>query len=384
MWSCRLNKKSSDLTTSITNSKRLAHTEDFQTVASASDKTQFAYFFTKTKRWQHLIELFIASNILAMLLSLAEAGSFASLSGLRLLEYALYINWVLLSFVACFEKLQPKLGNFSLSQNLIAGFFLLQAIVLFTSLSLNFLMYWGSYWSLSHFELSILFQGISLHLSYGVLLGLFCFRYVFLREQWLRQQQSELKARIQALQARIQPHFLFNSLNNVLSLISIDPDKAEQMLMDLSRLFRASLQELKLVSLKEEIELSQRYLAIEQVRLGERLKVEWKFVHLERAREVKIPLLTLQPLLENSISHGVEKILAPSQITILIEILEKQVNIIISNPYLASELGQTRGHGIALDNVKQRLEAYFGEKVTFQNYAGAGIFTTVVQYIYKK
>ena len=384
MWSCRLNKKSSDLTTSITNSKRLAHTEDFQTVASASDTTQFAYFFTKTKRWQHLIELFVASNILALLLSLAEAHGWSDLSGMRLLEYALYINWVLLSFVACFEKLQPRFKQLSLSQNLISGFFLLQSIVLLTSLSLNFLMYWGSYWSLSHFHLEILFKGLSLHLSYGVLLGLFCFRYVFLREQWLTQQQSELKARVQALQARIQPHFLFNSLNNVLSLISIDPDKAEQMLIDLSRLFRASLQELKLVRLSDEIELSQRYLAIEQVRLGERLKVEWKFVHLERAREVHIPLLTLQPLLENSIAHGVEQILAPSQITILIEILEKQVNIVISNPYPPERLKQADGNGVALENVKQRLEAYFGEKVTFQSYAGARIFTTVVQYTYKK
>jgi two-component system, LytTR family, sensor histidine kinase AlgZ len=112
--------------------------------------------------------------------------------------------------------------------------------------------------------------------------------------------------------------------------------------------------------------------------------VEWKFVHLERAREVNIPLLTLQPLLENSISHGVEKILAPSQIIVLIEILEKQVNIVISNPYPDDQLGEVSGNGIALENVKQRLEAYFGEKVTFQNYACAGIFTTVVQYVYKK
>lgn len=383
MWSCRLNKKSSDLTTSITNSKRLAHTQAAETVVSASDKTQFTYFFTKNTRWQHLIELFIASNILAMLLSLAEARGWGNLSGLRLLEYALYINWVLLSFVACFEKIQPKLKHFSLSQNLITGFFLLQALVVLTTISINFLMYWGSYLQLEHFSIEILFEGLSLHLSYGVLLGLFCFRYVFLREQWSRQQQSELKARIQALQARIQPHFLFNSLNNVLSLISIDPDKAEQMLMDLSRLFRASLQELKLVSLNDEIELCRRYLAIEKVRLGERLNIEWKFVHLERAREVKIPLLTLQPLLENSIAHGVEKIIQPSQITILIEILDNQVNIIISNPYLAGDLNTTRGNGIALDNVKQRLQAYFGEKVTFQSYAGDGIFTTVVQYLYK-
>ncbi len=71
-----------------------------------------------------------------------------------------------------------------------------------------------------------------LNLSYGVLLGAFCFRYLYLREQWGRQQHSELNSRIQAMQARIHPHFLFNSLNNVISLIAIDPDKAEQMLTE--------------------------------------------------------------------------------------------------------------------------------------------------------
>lgn len=107
------------------------------------------------------------------------------------------------------------------------------------------------------------------------------------------------------MQARIHPHFLFNSLNNVVSLITIDPDKAESMLISLSRLFRASFQELKLVSLHEEIELSKQYLMIEQIRLGERLKVEWK-VEIEplQLKQVTIPLLTLQPLLENSIFMG--------------------------------------------------------------------------------
>ncbi|MFE8306240.1 histidine kinase, partial [Acinetobacter baumannii] len=86
-----------------------------------------------------------------------------------------------------------------------------------------------------------------------ILLGAFCLRYMYIREQAVLQQHSELNARVQAMQARIHPHFLFNSLNSVVSLIAIDPDKAEQMLIDLSKLFRASFQELKLVTLKEEI-----------------------------------------------------------------------------------------------------------------------------------
>ena len=368
---------------SITNSKPLAEKQGIQTVQATSDLTQLSYFFPKNGRWQHLIELFIASNILAMLLALAEAQGWSNFSVSRWLEYALYINWVLLCFVACFEKIHRKLNTWHLSQILVLGFVLLQSIVLLTSLSLNVLWHFGGHWHFQSFSSAMLWDGVILHLSYGALLGLFCFRYVFLREQWLRQQQSELKARIQALQARIHPHFLFNSLNNVLSLISIDPDKAEQMLLDLSHLFRASLQELKLVNLKDEIELCQRYLAIEKIRLGERLNIEWKFVHLERARHAAIPLLTLQPLLENSIFHGVEKILSPSTVTIFVEVLEKHVNIVISNPYQLAAEGLRPSHGVALDNVKQRLVAYFGDGVTFQNYAGDGIFTTVVQYPYK-
>ncbi len=266
---------------------------------------------------------------------------------------------------------------------LICGFLLLQAIVLVTTISLNVLTYFGSNLNFQGLSLAIALDQVGLHLSFGILLGMFCFRYLYLREQWAQQQHSELNARIQAMQARIHPHFLFNSLNSVISLISIDPDKAEQMLLNLSRLFRASFQELKLVKLQEEIELCQRYLEIEQIRLGERLQVEWKLENKDLYSQVQIPLLTLQPLVENSIFHGVEKILTKSTISILIEILQNQINIIITNPYTQDNKTLKKGHGIAIENVRQRLEAYYGPTMTFQTFAGGGVFTTVVQYRYK-
>ena len=202
-----------------------------------------------------------------------------------------------------------------------------------------------------------------------------------MREQWLRQQYSELNARIQAMQARIHPHFLFNSLNSVVSLISIDPDKAENMLISLSRLFRASFQELKLVSLEEEIDLCRQYLSIEKMRLGDRLTVEWNIqatpIELKRAT---IPLLTLQPLLENSIFHGVEKVLQASTISVLVEILQNQVTIVITNPYSHDKIKSRTGNGIAIENVEQRLKAYYGPAVKFQVYGGVSLYTTVVSY----
>lgn len=344
---------------------------------------QSVYFFTRAGRWQYLLELFIAGNILAMVLALAQAQSWGNLSFSGLMQYVLFINWVLLAFAAFTEYFERRLSPLGLRLTLILGFVLLQSIVLFTTIGLNILVYFGQSFTLSALSAERIFAHVSLNLSYGVLLGTFCFRYLYLREQWGQKQHSELNARVQAMQARIHPHFLFNSLNSVISLISLDPDKAEQMLLNLSRLFRASFQELKLVSLKEEIELSQRYLAIEQIRLGERLSVEWKLVNPELYSRVQIPLLTLQPLIENSVFHGVEKILTKSTISILIEILQNQVNIVITNPYSQDKITLRQGHGIAVENVKQRLKAYYGRSVTFQTFAGDGMFTTVVQYRYK-
>ena len=384
MWSCRLNKiKSIRTKKSITNSGSLAEGQDDQTFADTQGNKTYAYFFTKIGRWQHLIELFIASNILAMILALAEAQSWTALSVERLLQYMLFINWVLLAFVALVELFQKKIQPLNFGQALVAGFILLQMIVLLTTVVLNGVIYFGHNFQIHGLSRDVLLDGVMLHLSYGVLIGTFCFRYLYLREQWARQQNSELHARIQAMQARIHPHFLFNSLNTVISLITIDPDKAEQMLLNLSRLFRASFKELKLVRLKDEIELCQHYLAIEQMRLGDRLRVEWKYDDEVLFSQVQIPLLTLQPLVENSIFHGVEKFLTKSTISILIEVLQNQVNIVITNPYTQDKINLRQGNGIAVENVKQRLEAYYGRTVIFQTYAGKGIFTTVVQYRYK-
>ncbi|MGI1796569.1 sensor histidine kinase [Acinetobacter variabilis] len=384
MWSCRLNQiKSSRTKKSITNSKPVAEVQVDQSFTSPTGSAQSSYFFSQIGKLHYLLEMFIGGNVLAMVLALAKAQSWQALNLADLLQYMLYINWVLLCFAALVELFHQHFQRMGIKLALICGFLLLQAIVLVTTTSLNVLTYFGSNLNFQGLSLAIALDQVGLHLSFGILLGMFCFRYLYLREQWAQQQHSELNARIQAMQARIHPHFLFNSLNSVISLISIDPDKAEQMLLNLSRLFRASFQELKLVKLQEEIELCQRYLEIEQIRLGERLQVEWKLENKDLYSQVQIPLLTLQPLVENSIFHGVEKILTKSTISILIEILQNQINIIITNPYTQDNKTLKKGHGIAIENVRQRLEAYYGPTMTFQTFAGGGVFTTVVQYRYK-
>lgn len=342
-----------------------------------------SHFFSKISQWQYFVELFIGSNVLALLLALAEAQSWSNLQLNHVLQYILYINWVLLAFTAWIDFFQHTLKKMSDVQAAIFGFVLLELIVWVTTVVLNIVLHWGGHFSLSQLNSDIAFENVILHLSYGALLGAFCLRYIYMRGQWFKQQNSELNARVQAMQARIHPHFLFNSLNSVVSLISIDPDKAEQMLIDLSKLFRVSFQELKLVTLAEEIELSKKYIGIEQIRLGDRLNVEWNIQQPELLHKVKIPLLTLQPLIENSIFHGVEKKHINAKIGILVEILQNQVTIVITNPFIQDRMNLREGHGIALENVKQRLHAHFGDSVQFRNFAGNGRFTTVMQYQYK-
>ena len=340
-------------------------------------------FFIRIWQWQYLVELFIASIFLSLLLSLAEVGAWSALDLQNVIIHMLYINWTMLVFIAVLDVVRNFWQRLNAFVAMIAGFLLLQLIVLITTCSLNILFYWGSNFSLQNLSLQIVFDEVFLHLGYAVLLGAFGMRYIYTRGEWLKQQKSELNARIQAMQARIHPHFLFNSLNSVVSLIGSDPDRAEQMLIDLSRLFRASFQELKLVTLKEEIQLCKHYLAIESVRLGSRLNVEWNIQHPEQLVNVSIPLLTLQPLLENSIFYGIEPNHTGAKIAILVEILQNQVTIVITNPYIQDRMGRRDSNGIALENVKQRLKAHFGYAVQFRTHAGSGIFTTFIQYQYK-
>ncbi|MBC7780559.1 MAG: histidine kinase [Proteobacteria bacterium] len=166
-----------------------------------------------------------------------------------------------------------------------------------------------------------------------------------------------VEARLQALQARIRPHFLFNSLNAVLSLIRADPRRAEHVLEDLADLFRALMADSRALStFASEVELARQYLAIEQVRLGDRLRVEWDVDQMPG--EARLPALVLQPLLENAVYHGIEPSIAPGTVTVRIFRVGNEVHAILSNPLPAS--GDRRhGNRIAVDNIRERLQLFF-------------------------
>lgn len=165
------------------------------------------------------------------------------------------------------------------------------------------------------------------------------------------------EARLQALQARIRPHFLFNSINAVLSLIRQEPKRAETALEDMSDLFRVLMADNReLTPLSREIELCRQYLALEQLRLGERLQVEWHIDNMPG--DALIPPLVLQPLLENAVYHGIEPRTEPGVISINVYASRDAVHAVLRNPYAAQ--GDTHvGNKMALGNIRERLQLHF-------------------------
>ena len=164
-------------------------------------------------------------------------------------------------------------------------------------------------------------------------------------------------ARLTELQSRIRPHFLFNTLNSAIALVREEPAKAESLLEDLSDLFRHALVEQgEAVTLAEEITLARRYLAIEEVRFGKRLQVQWNLD--PRTNNARLPPLLLQPLVENAVKHGVEPSARGGKLRVLTELRGSRVVVRITNtlPSTDTRTGDLpRGHGIALDNVRARL-----------------------------
>jgi len=165
------------------------------------------------------------------------------------------------------------------------------------------------------------------------------------------------EARLQALQSRIRPHFLFNSLNAVLSLIRRDPKRAERALEDLADLFRVLMQDNRsFVPLADELALLERYAALEALRLGERLSVTWE---LEAApMDALMPPMVLQPLLENAVYHGVEPGAGQGRVLVRIERRGGRVHVLVDNPYI-EEHAHRQGNRMALENIRERLQLFF-------------------------
>ena len=190
-------------------------------------------------------------------------------------------------------------------------------------------------------------------------------RYFYIQQQWRLNLAAQSKAEIQALRARIRPHFLFNSMNSIASLIEVSPELAEKAIEDLSDLFRASLSEQNMSRLDDEIELSKSYLAIEALRLGKRLQIEFDIDRNLLATEV--PSLCIQPLAENAVYHGIEPIEKGGKIIISALQIGSKLKLSVSNPLMSEKQSSAfrKGNQMAQDNIRQRLKLVYGNQGEF-------------------
>jgi len=185
-------------------------------------------------------------------------------------------------------------------------------------------------------------------------------RYFYIQYQWKKETELNANAHAQALQARIRPHFLFNSMNTIASLIRFKPKLAEQVVEEFADLFRASLSNVKTaVTFEEEITWCRQYLHIEALRLGERLQVVWEIDCIPE--DALFPPLCLQPLLENAIYHGIQPLPEGGTIAIIGGFENQCIQLDIENTFAETEF-KHQGNRIAQDNIHQRLRLFYGKK----------------------
>jgi two-component system sensor histidine kinase AlgZ len=211
----------------------------------------------------------------------------------------------------------------------------------------------------------------------AALLGAAMLRYFYVLAEWQARLAAVAHAKVEALQARIRPHFLFNSMNTVAALVRVDPVAAERTVENLSELFRAALgqHDRHASTLGEELQLVDRYLAIEELRLGERLRVQRELHDLPL--DASMPLLLLQPLVENAVRHGIQPLLAGGDVILRGQCEANMLRIEIDNPL--ADHPDTGGSGHGLNNVRQRVAYHFGPRAKVEAGPHEGRFIVKLQ-----
>ncbi len=307
--------------------------------------------------------------IVGQLLVLVLLFAGGSTTWVRFALTSLFVQWVTLTSAGILCWSRPWLARLTLVNGSTLALAIVMAVTLSVGLVSELLLSVSVSWSTIGGELVIS----------GIIAGA-VLRYFYVQEQLRAQEQSELQSRIQALQSRIRPHFLFNSMNIIASLIATDPDTAETVVEDLSELFRASLNDAgNQVQLKDELDLCERYVRIEALRLGDRLQMDWNIE--TPPTTVKIPLLTLQPLLENAIYHGIQPLPNGGTISLKLWFEADTVNVRIENPLPPpGGRGLSAGNKMAIANIRSRLQVLFGNRAMLTSGVEEDRYVTALRY----
>lgn len=308
-------------------------------------------------------------ELMALVFTLASSG-LPRFNWELLATCSLFVQWVVLLSAALLCQLRGLFSRLSLPVVTVACLLVVLAVTALSSFAWQFLPLSGdvavnNWWLLRNLLVAAVIAGIML-------------RYFYLQQQLRVQQQLELQARLDSLRARIRPHFLFNTLNSIASLIMSRPEVAERAVEDLSELFRVSLREdARKTTVADELRLCELYLGIEQLRLGERLQVAWQVDDL--IRDMPMPSLMVQPLVENAVYHGVSQLPAGGTVRISGHQEGQDVVVVVENP-LPERAARSAGHHMALDNVEQRLRALYGSAGRLQTRHGDESYRVELRY----
>jgi len=302
----------------------------------------------------------VLSELFALILTLAAAPYKADPWG-HLALTSLFTQWAGLSSAMLLCITRSVLARMNpVTAGIVSYLMLLVIILLLAEAAFRVtLAIQAPLWS--HEHLSFVLRILAI----GAIVSALTLRYLYVQHQWKQRIRAEAEARLQALQARIRPHFLFNSINTVTSLIHDKPDQAEEALLDLSDLFRASMrEERRRIPFEEELELTRRYLHVEGLRLGERLKIDWRITDVPE--KALLPPLLLQPLVENAVYHGIEPRTDGGTVSLEGHVRENSLVLQLSNPLPPEETPRRDGNRLALNNIRERLEAHYGKSASLE------------------
>ena len=320
---------------------------------------------------QSILMVILIGELLAVIFTLLNTEPKSDLWQLLGL-YSISLQSVGLSSVGILCLTRNYLSTLSdFLAGLVSVMIILCATFVFTYVSIVF--YHGSLFDLSY---HLQFQYLIKNWVIAGLIGSVLLRYFYLQQQYVKQIGLESIARLDALQARIRRHFLFNSMNVIASLTQIDPKLAESAIEDLSDLIRATLDNNDdLIPLSKELSNGKKYLSIESLRLGDRMSVEWNIE--EGCDRILVPPLSVQPLLENGVYHGIQLLTDGGEIEINVSKNVNDLLIRVSNPIPtdSSQMKRHKGQGIALNNIEQRLDVIFNGKASIETLQSNGLYS---------
>jgi two-component system sensor histidine kinase AlgZ len=307
---------------------------------------------------QTLLRLLLAAIALAFVLSLAVADTYRSFF-IDLGLTTLFVVWVgiMSALIAC------MLNRFLKRKNPLTASIIIIAVVAAFTLMASILGVAGRNYSspeqIQYWDTLFVFKNLFL----ASILSAIGLRYFYMQHQWEQHVQTDSKAKFTALQSRMRPHFLFNSLNSIAQLITTDADRAEESLLDLADIFRSTLDTRDRVTLNEELDVATRYLRIEGLRLGKRLSVVWDMDKNSLPFGMSIPPLLLQPLIENAIYHGIQPRKDGGTLGISLYDAGDYLDISVSNPTPPEgTTSHSKGNHIAQENLKNRLKLAYGDR----------------------